>query len=92
MNVDPGTSARFRATAKRDLRDYQMRGGQLADLVKELSDVAVSEGIDLALDAAQAKQSTYTIDGPFDADAQAVIVEVKEAWNAWEAAGRPAIQ
>ena len=91
MQIDLGTSARFRVTAKNTLRDYQIRGGQLADVLKDLSDMAASEQIDLALDAQQAKQATYTIDGPFDSDAKAVVAEVTDAWKAWEAAGRPAI-
>ena len=92
MTIDLGTSARFRQTAKNTLRDYQIRGGQLSDVLKDLSDMAASEQIDLNLDAQQAKQATYSIDGPFDADARAVIAEVTDAWKQWEADGRPAIK
>ncbi len=86
MQIDLGTTARFRVTAQNELRGLQVGTGasSLDELIKNLAAEAANEGIDIGL-----SPKTYNIDGPFDADGRTIVAEVQAAYEEWIAAGKP---
>lgn len=85
MQIDLTTIDRFRVTAQNMMRDYQLRGMSLDDLVTELTKEAAAENINISLGG------PYTIDGPFDLAGSGILDEVKQKWANWAAAGKPTL-